>query len=71
MLQDGLQYFMYAYQDYRGNQLVNLELQLQGPAEEGHVKIELIELPNWKQGIAITQSLPETWLNTEFYTKYL
>ena len=53
-LQDGLQYFMYAYQDFIGNQLVNLEVQLQGPAEEGNVHVELVDLPGKKQGIAIT-----------------
>ena len=67
-LQDGLQYFMYAYQDFIGNQLVNLEVQLQGPAEEGNVHVELVDLPGKKQGIAITQSIPETWLSTNFYS---
>ena len=67
-LQDGLQYFMYAYQDFIGNQLVNLEVQLQGPAEEGNVHVELVDLPGKKQGIEISQSIPETWLSTNFYS---
>ena len=72
-LQDGSQYFMYAYQDFIGNQLVNLEVQLQGPAEEGNVHVELVDLPGGKnkQGIAITQSMPETWLSTNFYSRFL
>ena len=70
-LQDGSQYFMYTYQDRMGNQLLNLEVQLQGPAEEGDVNVELVDLPGRRQGIVVSQSLPETWLDTSFYEKFL
>ena len=70
-LDDGSQYFMYAYRDKQGNELVNIEVQLQGPSEEGDVQVELLELPRNKQGVLITQSLPQTWLSTRAYGKFL